>query len=67
LPRYQAHNPICPPYGFNAVVEKSQTLERALQLALEVTARAPIAVRHSLAIAKQAFDESYFARTIVRT
>lgn len=42
----------------NAVVEKSQTLERALQLALEVTASAPIAVRHSLTIVRQAFDLS---------
>jgi enoyl-CoA hydratase/carnithine racemase len=42
----------------NAVVENSQTVERALRMALEVTGSAPLAVRRSLAIAKQAFDSS---------
>jgi enoyl-CoA hydratase/carnithine racemase len=40
----------------NYVVERGQTVERALQLAAEVTTSAPLAVRSSLRVARQAFD-----------
>jgi enoyl-CoA hydratase/carnithine racemase len=40
----------------NAVVPKVQTLESALDLASRICANAPIAVRESLRIARQAFD-----------
>ncbi len=40
----------------NRVVEKGEALNSALELAQEVTANAPVAVRESLAIARQASD-----------
>ncbi len=40
----------------NRAVEKGEALNSALELALEITANAPIAVRESLAIARQASD-----------
>jgi enoyl-CoA hydratase/carnithine racemase len=40
----------------NAVVAKSEIIDRAVTLASEIAANAPIAVRESLAIARRAFD-----------